>query len=787
MITKQIHELPEAAELEPQDQLVLSTAASRLTRRARIEALPWRLPGTNARRLLRDKLAESVSVRDFGAVGDGIADDAPAFQAALDAALAVHVPPGHYRLGSVVHVRPRRRIHGAGRDAVVVLAQAERAFVFHRNEGAYAVDPAATNDWNRSAIEDLTIRMSTSGILARGHEFVAERLKFTGGAVGGWCIELEDSNECCLREISAGPGGGEHDLSANGIRLYATQAGAGVNYGDSLIEEIAIKLKSPGAIGILVEHTGSPVAGRYFVMNNILFNRVQVNSAGIPPGTTGVWLKRVMRSVFLNCDVELVDTAFRVEGAVGGGNAGSVRHLSFINCYVLNCNTPWVDSNATLPGSVMRCFFANCNGFGQINPVGVASGDSRARAGEGDLFLPSALWFPEPHTGQAAVQLRAADVGQLLVTGDFHDGASAIRDGNVKNASPRQGLGIDVTSFNVTRLYRPRGHSEGQESRIAIGNGEGHPLGQLHRVEIADPLYLVPRTSEPPQPRNGSVVYCENPAALPSGTPWAGPGWYARLANGWNPGVTLLGRLPERERNTNFTVTPADFGRVHRVNNAGPVVVTIASTYAWGGNTLPLLQAGDPAATFWLIRQGTGTVTVQAGDANVEIRNPVGGSTLSIRRQNQLVQILLRHNPTSGKIEVYGTTFPDAELLYEETLGWTNANQGTNTPTTPYVVPASRAGQLLRISSSDPVSYVAFEAASVPAGLAAATFRLTTVNNPIRIMARADGNPLLVLRRSNATSPGGHPCFEVSEVGRVVQVHVVTSDPHQPNSIFVEG
>jgi hypothetical protein len=461
--------------------------------------------------------------------------------------------------------------------------------------------------------------------------------------------------------------------------------------------------------------------------------------------------------------------------------------VSFVNCYVLNCTTPWVDSNGTLPGSVMRCLFTNCNGFGLLNPVGVASNDAAARAGEGDTFLPSALWFNEPNQGGAALQMRAPNVGQLLLTGDFHDGASPTRDGNVKNASPRQALGFDITSFNVSRLYRPRGYAPGQESRIAIGNGEGHPAGALHRIEISDPLYLPPRTSEPSQPRNGFVVYCESPSALPAGTPWAGPGWYARLANGWGPGVSLPGRLPERERNASFSLSPADFGRVHRVNNANPITVTVASTYTIGSTTAPLLESGDPAAVLWLIRQGTGTVTVQAGDANVEIKNPNGGTTLSIRRQHQLVAILLRHNPSSGKIEVYGTTVPDGEFAYEETVGWTNANQGSNSEATPYVVPASRAGQLLRISSSDPVSYVAFEAASMPTGLTAAMFRLVTVNNPIRITARPSGSPQLTLRRSNMVSPGGMPCFEVTEPGRVVTVHLLTSDSSQPNSIYVEG
>jgi hypothetical protein len=246
----------------------------------------------------------------------------------------------------------------------------------------------------------MTVRMATGGVRAFGHEFHADGLRFSGGQPSGWCIELEDANECSLREISAGPGGGRDDLFANGIRLYGTEAGKGVNYGDSLLEEISVKLKGANTTGVLIEHLGSAHNNKLYVMNNLLLNRVQVNSAGAPEGSVGIWLKRVMRSVLVNVDVEYLATAFKVEGAAGGGNAGSCRHVSFMNCYVLNCATPWVDSNTALAGSVMRCFFSNCNGFGLVNPVGVASDDAAARAGEGDTFLPGALWLNEPSNGQ---------------------------------------------------------------------------------------------------------------------------------------------------------------------------------------------------------------------------------------------------------------------------------------------------------------------------------------------------------------------------------------------------
>lgn len=65
-------------------------------------------------RTAQDKMRDTVSVRDFGAVGDGVTDDTAALQAAIDSHGDVYVPAGTYRVTSMIDVTkdspPRERI-----------------------------------------------------------------------------------------------------------------------------------------------------------------------------------------------------------------------------------------------------------------------------------------------------------------------------------------------------------------------------------------------------------------------------------------------------------------------------------------------------------------------------------------------------------------------------------------------------------------------------------------------------------------------------------------------------
>lgn len=65
-------------------------------------------------RTTTDKLNEHISVKDFGAIGDGIADDTLAFQRALTASKYVFVPKGVYRIISTLTMTESQSLVGVG-------------------------------------------------------------------------------------------------------------------------------------------------------------------------------------------------------------------------------------------------------------------------------------------------------------------------------------------------------------------------------------------------------------------------------------------------------------------------------------------------------------------------------------------------------------------------------------------------------------------------------------------------------------------------------------------------
>lgn len=71
--------------------------------------------GTTKPRMLKDRFADVVNVKDFGAVGDGVHDDTAAIQGALNVGRTVFIPEGVYLCSSELElVTEGQRVIGAG-------------------------------------------------------------------------------------------------------------------------------------------------------------------------------------------------------------------------------------------------------------------------------------------------------------------------------------------------------------------------------------------------------------------------------------------------------------------------------------------------------------------------------------------------------------------------------------------------------------------------------------------------------------------------------------------------
>lgn len=77
--------------------------------------------GTGVDRPLDEKLEDIVSVKDYGAVGDGVADDTTAIQDALDAGNAIYIPRGTYNLTAQLTAADKNiAIYGDGVEVSVL-------------------------------------------------------------------------------------------------------------------------------------------------------------------------------------------------------------------------------------------------------------------------------------------------------------------------------------------------------------------------------------------------------------------------------------------------------------------------------------------------------------------------------------------------------------------------------------------------------------------------------------------------------------------------------------------
>lgn len=110
---------------------------------------------------VQSKLRESVSVKDFGAVGDGVTDDTAAIQAAIDSVKItggrVFFPTGTYRLTTAIVVDTDAYLKG-----LILSGDGRNTIIHQTGAGQDAVKFSTTQFLQNSGVKDMLIRTSAT-------------------------------------------------------------------------------------------------------------------------------------------------------------------------------------------------------------------------------------------------------------------------------------------------------------------------------------------------------------------------------------------------------------------------------------------------------------------------------------------------------------------------------------------------------------------------------------------------------------------------------------------------
>ncbi|NLZ42851.1 MAG: hypothetical protein GX886_16645, partial [Comamonadaceae bacterium] len=149
----------------------------------------FRQAGTGAVvRTAQDKMREWVSVKDFGAVGDGVTDDTAAIQAAIDSVVGgtVHFPVGTFLISAPIQLRRGVMLQGAGPFDTSANASTKILLKSGSNCAMLQTPAAALGQAEAThymALENLIFDGNKTG---QTTEVTAGVVQFHGAWVGSW-------------------------------------------------------------------------------------------------------------------------------------------------------------------------------------------------------------------------------------------------------------------------------------------------------------------------------------------------------------------------------------------------------------------------------------------------------------------------------------------------------------------------------------------------------------------------------------------------------------------------
>jgi len=260
------------------------------------ELTPFLSAGSTSPRNLSTRMADIVNVRDFGALGDGVADDTTAIQAAIDYALSInsgiYFPKGTFKTNSGIILKT-----GCDCNSEAIIVAGASITTVKIPSGNYT----STNSFNIPQIVG-----GSTGLLLDGVSFATINISNIALSTNGLVLQISDTNKVCADNninFNTINGCSEAGIKFNhlatsvsgtlfqgniikgnfivtvkyGIHFYDVNNGSlGLNltWDDTLIEVGAIDPNTTGSIGIYGEPQLPP--GRFIVRCETFFDGCDV-------------------------------------------------------------------------------------------------------------------------------------------------------------------------------------------------------------------------------------------------------------------------------------------------------------------------------------------------------------------------------------------------------------------------------------------------------------------------------------------------------------------------------
>lgn len=311
--------------------------------------------GSTTARFLKDRFADVVNVKDFGATGNGTTDDTGAIQAALNFAMPtgkeVFVPSGTYLITSSLVIG-----HASTQYLVRIRGQGYSS-KFTANFSGYVLDRSASVSLiveGPHYIDDLYIANSHAS--GSGINFVG----FVGGRLSGLRIEAKSYGIFAW--------GNAFSLIISGCRILGTGTGYGIASGGVTILDCDIV---GWAEGVRIGGVGVAIVGGRYEVNGIgiLLGKTP---AGADYATTRVSITGVSMEAN-DIAIDLPHVGYTFIGGVGiQGSTNAPSGQSQYGIRILGAGATIISTSGT-SGSFSNAAIYIANGFGAMGQLSFIS------------------------------------------------------------------------------------------------------------------------------------------------------------------------------------------------------------------------------------------------------------------------------------------------------------------------------------------------------------------------------------------------------------------------------